>query len=799
MQAAAPSPRSTSGGQAASATPSTSVHHVVTVDSVFLASHPSLAPYANTSLPPPLLASLPASCFRVYSRFHVKSVLALMGVKPRHIHRLVAHTLTQLSHVLPPPSSHSSASSFTVPLLAGETSFSHMSTVCLSSAAWLSLIRSSLTLSKHYTPSDTPALFSICHSIFSRQQHVLILLAGTSGSGKSTLASLLADRMRLSCVIGTDSVRHMLRQRVTAEACRVLHVSTYQAHQCVADDADTGVLSAPYSQPPIGQRASHLSSYSSSSPSASSMSASASPLSQAQKVRLGHHQQSLLVCAHLHSLLASLVASRTSAIIEGAHLLPSFLSYLLSSLSSARTLVLPFLIHISNETKHRERFALRSHPSAVNPYILHFPAIRTIQKAVMAQADAMGASAWLPSIDNTNMDRSVAAAHDIVSRIMVREGSAGGGAGGGGEWSGEGRAEVLREVDEMRAGAWSSKAMQRVIRMKVEKRHLFDRLREAEWKRREDDDGNEGEVEEDTAAEGPPVTTVHWNAPVEQPDASTFDSSLHSSLDHNQPLSIVSYTSTLPPPSLSSDTSTGLSIVPDRPLTGTGATSLSTTDLQPAHILSSQTPPQPSSPISIRQPLPVSNSPRQSASPQSPSSVPSHKRSPSLSSLPPPFLQHLHRRTARPASSDDDEYELKRRPSVVSESEHSVSVTYSHDVPSLLAPSADEGDGEADGSDDDDEARVAIEAIPESDGAEAGGGADSDSGSESGYERAATDDEEGLVAAGQNTAGGAGGVCSAGGRVVGVVDGSSLAGLDAVRNGHSSDSGSSRRREIVMY
>ena len=814
MQPAALSPRWNSTSFAA-ATTSTSVHHVVTVDSAFLLSHPTLAPFANTTLPPPLLASLPPSSFRVYSRFHVKSVLALMGVKPRHIHRIVAHTFSQLAQMLPSSSNAATTSSiatFTVPLLAGETSFSHSSTVCLSSAAWLSLLRSSLTLSKHYTPSDTPALFAICHSIVSRQQHVLILLAGASGTGKSTLASLLADRMQLSCVIGTDSVRHILRQRVTADACRVLHVSTYQAHQCIADDADVSLLTAPYAQPPVGQQPPPFAAVSSSLPSSaasssslsSSTSSASSSLSQAQKVKLGHHQQSLHVCAHLHSLIGSLIASRTSAIVEGAHLLPSFLSYLIATLSSTRTLVLPFLIYISNETKHRERFALRSHPAAINPYILHFPAIRTIQKQLIASADGMDAQHWLPTIDNTNMDRSVAAVHEIVSKVMVREGRQA--ADGSMQWSGEGRADVLREVDEMRAGAWSSKAMQRVIRMKVEKRHLFDRLREAEWKRREDEGGNEGEDDVKDAA-----SHSSWSQATPQPadfSANALTPSQTGSMLSLFPHALLSSSlSSLSPPSTKTAEQLVAPTQPTAPQPAFPVPSVSDSLSSSAHRTSS---------IPTRSPPTASWSPLPRTSSLSPSFSPSPNLLPHLSSLPPLFLRHHHQRTARPPSSDDDEYDGKRRGSggggAVSESEHSVSVTYSHDVPSLMAPSADDdGDGEVDGSDEErgeeeagEESHArSIVAIPESedhaeDAAEADNHVDSDSASDGGYERAVMDDDDRQLGAVDPV--GRGGMNDAmddeGGDADGLVDG--LHAIPRSSSGSSSDSGS-RRRAVVLY
>ena len=445
-------------------------------------------------------------------------MLSLMGIKPRHVHRIVQTALSQLAALLPSDSAAAAAScsSFLVPLLPGPTPFPQSSTLCLSSSLLLYVLTSALSQSKHFHPVTSPALLTLSHRIITRQQHIIVVLAGTSGTGKSTLASLLADRLGITTVIGSDSVRHVLRQRSGLPHSALLQLSSYQAYRCVPDDADVALLSQPYQQPPLPFPA--LDTADTEAEAEAAAAAGGAGLSFPVKVKLGHHMQSLLVCYHLHSLITSLVATRTSAIIEGVHLLPGFISFLQQTLAAARsqpTMLIPFLVYISNETKHRERFAVRSSirqtltaaaasgPSlhaADNPYIASFPAIRFIQKQLLSSSSQL-----MPAIDNTNMDRSVAAVHEIALHVMLRGQQPGSGGGGGGE-------EVLREVEEMRAEAWSSKAMQRVIRQKVEKRHLFERFREAERQRRgiedddelsraEDDDAN-GSEKQDSATEG---------------------------------------------------------------------------------------------------------------------------------------------------------------------------------------------------------------------------------------------------------------------------------------------------------
>ncbi len=62
-----------------------------------------------------------------------------------------------------------------------------------------------------------------------RRRCVIVLLCGTSGSGKSTLAAILANRLGITTVVSTDSIRHMVRSLAPRDAAPLLWASTYQA------------------------------------------------------------------------------------------------------------------------------------------------------------------------------------------------------------------------------------------------------------------------------------------------------------------------------------------------------------------------------------------------------------------------------------------------------------------------------------------------------------------------------------------------------------------------------------------
>jgi hypothetical protein len=219
----------------------------------------------------------------------------------------------------------------------------------------------------------------------------------------------------------------------------------------------------------------------------------------------GYKGQSELVMAHLARLLESCEARGESAIVEGVHL---NLSLVLPLMARHRAVV-PFLITIrrahahtharsharlrstfslqtracssrlrwlplprctlSNETKHRERFAVRAKYLSLSPeanrYIKYFRPIRAIQDYLAVRA----ARFLVPRVNNTNVDRSVDTIHATAFGCMRRlcEGGEALLACEGGE-----RAALLH--DEYRRhtlarGAWSSKSMLAVIRGRHER------------------------------------------------------------------------------------------------------------------------------------------------------------------------------------------------------------------------------------------------------------------------------------------------------------------------------------------
>jgi 2-phosphoglycerate kinase len=223
---------------------------------------------------------------------------------------------------------------------------------------------------------NTPKLLQIAWDLKTNKKSFCILLGGTSGCGKSTLASLLATRLGVTNVLSSDNVRSLMRSFSSEAKSPILYSSSYSAYKQLLSENQG----------------------SSSSPVSDGIAAS--------EVINGYEAQNKVLLDKLQSLLKVLQERRESVIIEGVHLSVDTILALMNSFCS-QTIVLPFIVFISNSSKHAERFAIRAKYMTLEPrknkYINHFNNIRVIQTHLCDLADKH----FIPKIDNTNVDRSL--------------------------------------------------------------------------------------------------------------------------------------------------------------------------------------------------------------------------------------------------------------------------------------------------------------------------------------------------------------------------------------------------------
>ncbi|KAL2328576.1 hypothetical protein Fmac_022003 [Flemingia macrophylla] len=288
---------------------------------------------------------------------------------------------------------------------------------------FLDIVCDALAEYKYVSPNQRADLVLACR-IRERKESVTVLLCGTSGCGKSTLSALLGSRLGITTVVSTDSIRHMMRSFADEKENPLLWASTYHAGECLDPVAVAeakarrktkklaGVShSLPKDEVTEGQN--------SSKSDIRMLETSSGPtelLSPKQMAVEGFKAQSEMVIDSLDRLITAWEERKQSVVVEGVHLSLNFVMGLMKKHPS----IIPFMIHITNEDKHLERFAVRAKYMTLDPaknkYVKYIRNIRTIQDYLCKRAEKH----LVPKINNTNVDKSVAAIHATVFSCLRR-------------------------------------------------------------------------------------------------------------------------------------------------------------------------------------------------------------------------------------------------------------------------------------------------------------------------------------------------------------------------------------------
>jgi 2-phosphoglycerate kinase len=281
---------------------------------------------------------------------------------------------------------------------------------------------------------DNPQCINDFHNatqLVDHRTNLIILLGGSSGTGKSTLASLVASRLGISTVLSTDSIRHIMRNFMSREENPILFCSTYETAKFVPVDPDN-------------------------------------PLPEKKRLLAGFQQQCQYVHPHLMNVIDKLVGQNDNVVIEGVHLTVDFLT----SVMKKYPFCIPFVVHIKNKEKHKERFAVRSKHMTLEPrynkYIGSFDNIRAIHKYFVKKAEKR----LIPRVDNSNVDKSLGIIHSTIIRclrkisksesLMDEETN---------------KATILcQEFNVVTKSGLSSAEAQKVIKSKVNKGEIFKRF-----------------------------------------------------------------------------------------------------------------------------------------------------------------------------------------------------------------------------------------------------------------------------------------------------------------------------------
>lgn len=350
-------------------------------------------------------------------------------------------------------------------------SYKKRTTVTVRRETFLDVVCGSLSEYKYVGPNQRADLLLACR-IRERKESVTVLLCGTSGCGKSTLSALLGSRLGITTVISTDSIRHMMRSFVDEKQNPLLWASTYHAGEYLDPVAVAEAKAkrkakklAGISHSVVKDELSDVSREKSETKSTDVVS-STELLSPKQMAIEGFKAQSEMVIDSLDRLITAWEERKESVVVEGVHLSLNFVMGLMKKHPS----IIPFMIYITNEDKHLERFAVRAKYMTLDPaknkYVKYIRNIRTIQEYLCNRADKH----LVPKINNTNVDRSVAAIHATVFSCLRRREA--------GEQLYDSITNTVSVIDEeyrnqCAANSLSSKGMFQLIQRNGSSRHLM--------------------------------------------------------------------------------------------------------------------------------------------------------------------------------------------------------------------------------------------------------------------------------------------------------------------------------------
>ncbi|KAL6979370.1 hypothetical protein U1Q18_021035 [Sarracenia purpurea var. burkii] len=351
--------------------------------------------------------------------------------------------------------------------------YKRRTTVVVRRKSFLDVVCDALAEYKYVGPNQRADLVLACR-IRERKESVTVLLCGTSGCGKSTLSALLGSRLGITTVISTDSIRHMMRSFVDEKQNPLLWASTYHAGEYLDPEAVAeakakrkGSKLAGVSQLLPKDEVSNGYTVGRSDILPPEVNSSSVELIRPRQMVIeGFKAQSEMVIDSLDRLITAWEERKESVVVEGVHLSLNFVMGLMKKHPS----IIPFMIYITSEDKHLERFAVRAKYMTLDPaknkYVKYIRNIRTIQEYLCKRADKH----LVPKINNTNVDKSVAAIHATVFSCLRRREA--------GEQLYDSATNTVAVVDDeyrkqCAANSLSSKGMFQLIQRQGSTRHLM--------------------------------------------------------------------------------------------------------------------------------------------------------------------------------------------------------------------------------------------------------------------------------------------------------------------------------------
>lgn len=196
---------------------------------------------------------------------------------------------------------------------------------------------------------------------------LFVLIGGGTGTGKSTIATQLAHRLGITRVIGTDSIRQVLRAFFSHDFMPAVHYSSFDAMDAVR-------IREPGDPTTVGF------------------------IRQTEHVAVG-----------VNAIAGRSIEERNPMVIEGVHLLPGVLRPEVAEAAVVTHIVLS----VPDEELHESHFHVRGFATErpQERYLEGFARIRKLQRYLVERAHEAG----VPVIENRGFD---AVLKEVMSKVL---------------------------------------------------------------------------------------------------------------------------------------------------------------------------------------------------------------------------------------------------------------------------------------------------------------------------------------------------------------------------------------------
>ncbi len=202
---------------------------------------------------------------------------------------------------------------------------------------------------------------------------IIILIGGGTGIGKSTIAFDLGYRLGIRSIIGTDTVREVMRDIISLDLLPALHTSSFRAHEKIE-----------------------------------------SPSSYINKTIYAFEMQVNYVSVGTEAVISRAAHEGFNLLIDGIHLVPGYID-----IEKENSKIFHFVLYLDDKEEYINRFHARSYGSKreAEYYVDGVDRILEIQEFIVNKAKEHN----VPLIENTSMGKSVNFVIHHITQELAKE------------------------------------------------------------------------------------------------------------------------------------------------------------------------------------------------------------------------------------------------------------------------------------------------------------------------------------------------------------------------------------------